>query len=60
MCRVEKLKISFHQHSENDIKNMTFKFEDKIYSMATDKVNSKHTQISRELDLTQPCEDTIL
>ncbi|KAG2316396.1 hypothetical protein Bca52824_019518 [Brassica carinata] len=34
---VQKLKKSFHQHSENDIKNLTFRFEDKIYGMATDK-----------------------
>ncbi|CAH8361661.1 unnamed protein product [Eruca vesicaria subsp. sativa] len=34
---VEKLKICFPNHSQNDINNTAFKFEDVIYGMATDK-----------------------
>ncbi|XP_056853045.1 probable mediator of RNA polymerase II transcription subunit 15c isoform X2 [Raphanus sativus] len=34
---VEKLKICFPKHSQNDINNTASKFEGKIYGMATDK-----------------------
>ncbi|CAN6858136.1 unnamed protein product [Brassica oleracea var. botrytis] len=34
---VEKLKICFPKHSQNDINNTACKFEGKIYGMATDK-----------------------
>ncbi|KAG2301417.1 hypothetical protein Bca52824_030068 [Brassica carinata] len=34
---VEKLKICFPKHSQNDINNTAFEFEGKIYGMATDK-----------------------